>query len=85
MHERITQFFSTFYSQKFIEMIGVTHGQMTVVRLIDLLEKGRRLPCPKFCPMEVRAISGFERKVSFHTHTHSPSHCTTENDQPFLN
>ncbi|XP_055520185.1 non-receptor tyrosine-protein kinase TYK2 [Leucoraja erinacea] len=38
---------------KFIEMIGVTHGQMTVVRLIDLLEKGRRLPCPKFCPMEI--------------------------------
>ncbi|XP_041032934.1 non-receptor tyrosine-protein kinase TYK2 [Carcharodon carcharias] len=38
---------------KFIEMIGVTHGQMTVVRLIDLLERGQRLPCPKSCPLEV--------------------------------
>ncbi|XP_072104469.1 non-receptor tyrosine-protein kinase TYK2 [Mobula birostris] len=38
---------------KFIEMIGVTHGQMTVVRLIELLERGRRLPCPKSCPWEV--------------------------------
>ncbi|XP_072420528.1 non-receptor tyrosine-protein kinase TYK2 [Chiloscyllium punctatum] len=38
---------------KFIEMIGVTHGQMTVVRLIELLERGQRLPCPKSCPLEV--------------------------------
>ncbi|XP_069783551.1 non-receptor tyrosine-protein kinase TYK2-like isoform X2 [Narcine bancroftii] len=38
---------------KFIEMIGVTHGQMTVVRLIELLERGKRLPCPQTCPLEV--------------------------------
>ncbi|XP_063787435.1 non-receptor tyrosine-protein kinase TYK2 [Pseudophryne corroboree] len=38
---------------KFIEMIGVTQGQMTVVRLIDLLDRGQRLPCPSDCPMEL--------------------------------
>lgn len=38
---------------KFIEMIGVTQGQMTVVRLIDLLDRGQRLPCPSDCPMEI--------------------------------
>ncbi|KAE8619823.1 hypothetical protein XENTR_v10009988 [Xenopus tropicalis] len=38
---------------KFIEMIGVTQGQMTVVRLIDLLERGQRLPCPSDCPLEI--------------------------------
>ncbi|KAM8974280.1 non-receptor tyrosine-protein kinase TYK2 [Pelodytes ibericus] len=38
---------------KFIEMIGVTQGQMTVVRLIDLLERGQRLPCPADCPLEI--------------------------------
>ncbi|CAH2273112.1 non-receptor tyrosine- kinase TYK2 [Pelobates cultripes] len=38
---------------KFIEMIGATQGQMTVVRLIDLLERGQRLPCPTDCPLEI--------------------------------
>ncbi|KAM4746907.1 non-receptor tyrosine-protein kinase TYK2 isoform 1-T2 [Rhinophrynus dorsalis] len=38
---------------KFIEMIGVTQGQMTVVRLIDLLDRGQRLPCPSDCPVEI--------------------------------
>ncbi|XP_075433541.1 non-receptor tyrosine-protein kinase TYK2 isoform X2 [Ascaphus truei] len=38
---------------KFIEMIGVTQGQMTVVRLIDLLDRGQRLPCPNDCPLEI--------------------------------
>ncbi|KAG8441323.1 hypothetical protein GDO86_006888, partial [Hymenochirus boettgeri] len=38
---------------KFIEMIGVTQGQMTVVRLIDLLDRGQRLPCPNDCPVEI--------------------------------
>ncbi|XP_075715083.1 non-receptor tyrosine-protein kinase TYK2 [Rhinoderma darwinii] len=38
---------------KFIEMIGVTQGQMTVVRLIDLLDRGQRLPRPRECPMEI--------------------------------
>ncbi|XP_007905276.1 non-receptor tyrosine-protein kinase TYK2 [Callorhinchus milii] len=38
---------------KFLEMMGSTHGQMTVLRLIELLERGHRLPCPKMCPTEV--------------------------------
>ncbi|XP_056426552.1 non-receptor tyrosine-protein kinase TYK2 isoform X2 [Hyla sarda] len=38
---------------KFIEMIGVTQGQMTVVRLIDLLDRGQRLPHPSDCPPEI--------------------------------
>uniref|UniRef100_A0A8C8E7B1 Protein kinase domain-containing protein n=1 Tax=Otus sunia TaxID=257818 RepID=A0A8C8E7B1_9STRI len=42
---------------KFIEMIGATQGQMTVLRLIELLDRGKRLPSPKDCPCEVRLMS----------------------------
>ncbi|MGH0143962.1 UNVERIFIED_CONTAM: hypothetical protein FKN15_023556 [Acipenser sinensis] len=38
---------------KFFEMIGNMQGQMTVMRLIELLDRKRRLPCPKDCPHEV--------------------------------
>uniref|UniRef100_A0A672QK77 Tyrosine-protein kinase n=1 Tax=Sinocyclocheilus grahami TaxID=75366 RepID=A0A672QK77_SINGR len=38
---------------KFFEMMGLVHGQMTVVKLITLLEKNERLPCPRDCPCEV--------------------------------
>uniref|UniRef100_A0A8C1WGV4 Tyrosine-protein kinase n=1 Tax=Cyprinus carpio TaxID=7962 RepID=A0A8C1WGV4_CYPCA len=38
---------------KFFEMMGLVHGQMTVVKLITLLEKNERLPCPRDCPREV--------------------------------
>ncbi|XP_060619594.2 non-receptor tyrosine-protein kinase TYK2 isoform X1 [Anolis sagrei] len=38
---------------KFIEMIGAIHGQMTVLRLIELLDRGKRLPNPKDCPFEI--------------------------------
>uniref|UniRef100_A0A8C9FH71 Tyrosine-protein kinase n=1 Tax=Pavo cristatus TaxID=9049 RepID=A0A8C9FH71_PAVCR len=41
---------------KFLEMIGATQGQMTVLRLMEVLESGRRLPCPSGCPCEVRGI-----------------------------
>lgn len=41
---------------KFIEMIGSTQGQMTVVRLIELLERGHRLPRPKDCPVEIYTL-----------------------------
>uniref|UniRef100_A0A8C1WJB4 Tyrosine-protein kinase n=1 Tax=Cyprinus carpio TaxID=7962 RepID=A0A8C1WJB4_CYPCA len=34
-------------------MMGLVHGQMTVVKLITLLEKNERLPCPRDCPREV--------------------------------
>ncbi|XP_076850141.1 non-receptor tyrosine-protein kinase TYK2 [Brachyhypopomus gauderio] len=38
---------------KYVEMMGVVQGQMTVMKLINLLEKHRRLPCPRDCPHEV--------------------------------
>ncbi|KAM4887648.1 non-receptor tyrosine-protein kinase TYK2 isoform 1-T4 [Thomomys bottae] len=38
---------------KFIELIGLTQGQMTVLRLTELLERGERLPRPDRCPSEV--------------------------------
>uniref|UniRef100_A0A672LID1 Tyrosine-protein kinase n=1 Tax=Sinocyclocheilus grahami TaxID=75366 RepID=A0A672LID1_SINGR len=38
---------------KFFDMMGLVHGQMTVVKLITLLEKNERLPCPRDCPHEV--------------------------------
>ncbi|XP_077134328.1 tyrosine-protein kinase JAK1 [Ranitomeya variabilis] len=37
----------------FLKMIGHTQGQMTVTRLIRVLEEGSRLPCPKNCSNEV--------------------------------
>lgn len=54
--------------QKFLEMIGATQGQMTVLRLMEVLESGRRLPCPSGCPCEVRGspcpISGTPCPIS---------------------
>ncbi|XP_004748501.1 non-receptor tyrosine-protein kinase TYK2 isoform X2 [Mustela putorius furo] len=38
---------------KFMELIGLTHGQMTVLRLTELLERGERLPRPERCPCEI--------------------------------
>lgn len=38
---------------KFSYMMGTVHGQMTVVKLISLLERNERLPCPRDCPREV--------------------------------
>lgn len=43
-----------FLLQKFIELIGPTQGQLTVLRLTELLERGERLPRPEKCPYEVR-------------------------------
>ncbi|CAL8254974.1 unnamed protein product [Merluccius merluccius] len=34
----------------FLNMIGRTHGQMTVTRLVTILEEGKRLPRPDTCP-----------------------------------
>uniref|UniRef100_A0AAY5KDG1 Tyrosine-protein kinase n=1 Tax=Esox lucius TaxID=8010 RepID=A0AAY5KDG1_ESOLU len=33
----------------FLKMIGPTHGQMTVTRLVKVLEEGKRLPRPECC------------------------------------
>ncbi|XP_053549652.1 tyrosine-protein kinase JAK1 [Bombina bombina] len=37
----------------FLKMIGPTQGQMTVTRLVRVLEEGKRLPSPPDCPNEV--------------------------------
>lgn len=37
----------------FMGMIGRTQGQMTVVRLVNVLKEGRRLPHPEGCPEPV--------------------------------
>ncbi|XP_062388819.1 non-receptor tyrosine-protein kinase TYK2 [Sardina pilchardus] len=41
---------------KFFEMMGSVQGQMTVMKLISLLERHRRLPCPKDCTQEVYTL-----------------------------
>ncbi|CAL8394706.1 unnamed protein product [Boreogadus saida] len=37
----------------FLKMMGKTHGQMTVTRLVTILDEGKRLPRPEPCPEEV--------------------------------
>ncbi|XP_065731741.1 non-receptor tyrosine-protein kinase TYK2 isoform X8 [Phocoena phocoena] len=44
------------YYCKFIELIGLTQGQMTVLRLTELLERGERLPQPEKCPCEIYCL-----------------------------
>lgn len=41
---------------KFIELMGLTQGQMTVLRLMELLERGERLPQPERCPSEIYCL-----------------------------
>lgn len=41
-------------TQLFLGMIGRSHGQMTVIRLVKVLTEGKRLPCPEGCPEPVR-------------------------------
>ncbi|KAG8129967.1 hypothetical protein E2320_016671 [Naja naja] len=52
---------------RFIEMIGMTQGQMTVLRLIELLDRGERLPSPKDCPCEIYRLmkNCWESEASF--------------------
>ncbi|KAF6098010.1 tyrosine kinase 2 [Phyllostomus discolor] len=52
---------------KFIELIGPTQGQMTVLRLTELLERGERLPRPEKCPYEVYLLmkNCWEAEASF--------------------
>jgi serine/threonine protein kinase len=52
---------------KFIELIGLTQGQMTVLRLTELLERGERLPRPDRCPSEVYLLmkNCWEAEASF--------------------
>uniref|UniRef100_A0A8C7IGQ0 Tyrosine-protein kinase n=1 Tax=Oncorhynchus kisutch TaxID=8019 RepID=A0A8C7IGQ0_ONCKI len=39
----------------FLKIIGPTRGQMTVTRLVKVLEEGKRLPRPDSCPGTVRS------------------------------
>lgn len=41
-------------------MIGPTHGQMTVTRLVNTLKEGKRLSCPPNCPDEVAVYPSWE-------------------------
>ncbi|XP_063084710.1 non-receptor tyrosine-protein kinase TYK2 isoform X2 [Cavia porcellus] len=52
---------------KFMELIGVTQGQMTVLRLTELLEQGERLPRPDRCPPEIYLLmkNCWEAQASF--------------------
>ncbi|XP_008576232.1 PREDICTED: non-receptor tyrosine-protein kinase TYK2 [Galeopterus variegatus] len=52
---------------KFIELIGPTQGQMTIPRLIELLDQGERLPQPDKCPYEVYLLmkNCWETEASF--------------------
>uniref|UniRef100_A0A668AFF5 Tyrosine-protein kinase JAK1 n=1 Tax=Myripristis murdjan TaxID=586833 RepID=A0A668AFF5_9TELE len=48
----------------FLNMIGRTHGQMTVIRLVRVLAEGKRLPRPEGCPEPVYELM---RKCWEHT------------------
>ncbi|XP_047387358.1 non-receptor tyrosine-protein kinase TYK2 isoform X1 [Sciurus carolinensis] len=52
---------------KFMELIGLTQGQMTVLRLTELLERGERLPRPDRCPCEIYHLmkNCWEAEASF--------------------
>uniref|UniRef100_A0A673HNN1 non-specific protein-tyrosine kinase n=1 Tax=Sinocyclocheilus rhinocerous TaxID=307959 RepID=A0A673HNN1_9TELE len=43
--------------QVFLKSIGRSHGQMTMTRLVDALEKGWRMPRPDSCPEMVRYLT----------------------------
>lgn len=57
-----------------MELIGLTQGQITVLRLTELLERGERLPRPDKCPCEVRPSLPFLLLSSIHGDgsSHSP-------------
>ncbi|XP_045146268.1 non-receptor tyrosine-protein kinase TYK2 isoform X1 [Echinops telfairi] len=52
---------------KFMELIGFNPGQMTVLRLTELLEQGERLPRPEACPCEIYHLMKhcWEEEASF--------------------
>ncbi|KAG7230543.1 hypothetical protein INR49_025259 [Caranx melampygus] len=55
----------------FISMIGRTQGQMTIIRLVKVLQDGRRLPRPESCPEPVYDLmrkcweQAPEKRISF--------------------
>ncbi|XP_006898829.1 PREDICTED: non-receptor tyrosine-protein kinase TYK2 [Elephantulus edwardii] len=52
---------------KFMELLGFTQGQMTVLRLPELLDRGERLPRPEACPCEIYNLmrNCWEAEASF--------------------
>ncbi|KAI1892119.1 hypothetical protein AGOR_G00150680 [Albula goreensis] len=60
---------------EFLRMIGPAHGQMTVTKLVKVLEQGRRLPCPSACPQTVYILmtkcweAAPDRRIDFKTLT----------------
>ncbi|XP_062311190.1 tyrosine-protein kinase JAK1-like [Osmerus eperlanus] len=57
MYELIT-FCNSAYNPMpmFLKMIGPSQGQMTMTRLVNILEEGQRLPRPDMCPEPVYAL-----------------------------
>ncbi|XP_035031915.1 tyrosine-protein kinase JAK1 isoform X1 [Hippoglossus stenolepis] len=55
----------------FLGMIGRSHGQMTIIRLVKVLQEGRRLPRPETCPEPVYELmrrcweQSPDRRISF--------------------
>nr|XP_020458384.1 tyrosine-protein kinase JAK1 [Monopterus albus]XP_020458385.1 tyrosine-protein kinase JAK1 [Monopterus albus] len=64
----------------FLGMIGRTHGQMTIIRLVKVLQEGRRLPRPEGCPEPVYELMrrcwehSPERRITFKTLIEELSH-----------
>ncbi|GAA6082224.1 tyrosine-protein kinase JAK1 [Tachysurus ichikawai] len=57
MYELLTYCDASFSPMSvFLKMIGPTHGQMTVTRLVKVLEEGKRLPKPDGCSDKVYAL-----------------------------
>uniref|UniRef100_A0AAQ6A9P7 Tyrosine-protein kinase n=1 Tax=Amphiprion ocellaris TaxID=80972 RepID=A0AAQ6A9P7_AMPOC len=54
MYELITYCDSSKSPMRYLDMIGRTQGQMTVIRLVKVLQDGRRLPRPEGCSEHVR-------------------------------
>uniref|UniRef100_A0A8C8D987 Tyrosine-protein kinase n=1 Tax=Oncorhynchus tshawytscha TaxID=74940 RepID=A0A8C8D987_ONCTS len=49
----------------FLKIIGPTRGQMTVTRLVKVLEEGKRLPRPDSCPGTVRSTRDIIEKSAY--------------------
>uniref|UniRef100_A0A4W5RQ50 Tyrosine-protein kinase n=1 Tax=Hucho hucho TaxID=62062 RepID=A0A4W5RQ50_9TELE len=52
----------------FEKIIGPTQGQMTVTRLVKVLEEGKRLPRPDSCPGTVRSTRDIRERRRWESH-----------------